>query len=62
MVISITFATSIFNLMRNIGGSFGIAIATTVLARDSQFYQTQLVSRINSFGTKFNMTISQIKP
>jgi DHA2 family multidrug resistance protein len=54
-------ATGIFNLMRNIGGSFGIAIATTVLARDSQFFQTQLVSRINSFGTKFRMSTEQLK-
>jgi DHA2 family multidrug resistance protein len=54
-------ATGIFNLMRNIGGSFGIAIATTVLARDSQFYQTQLVSRISSFGTKFTMNYEQLK-
>ena len=30
-------ATGIFNLMRNLGGSFGIATATTLLARRSQF-------------------------
>ncbi len=40
-------ATSIFNLMRNIGGSFGIAIMTTFLARRNQFHQTRLVERIN---------------
>ena len=32
-----------------------------VLARDSQFYQTQLVSRINSFGTKFTMNYEGLK-
>ena len=31
-------ATSIFNLMRNIGGSIGIAAATTYLARRQQVH------------------------
>ena len=39
-------ATSIFNLMRNIGGSFGIAIMTTFLARRTQFHQSRLVEHV----------------
>jgi DHA2 family multidrug resistance protein len=39
-------ATSIFNLMRNIGGSFGIAIMATFLARRTQFHQVRLVERV----------------
>jgi len=39
-------ATSIFNLMRNIGGSFGIAIMTTFLARRTQFHQSHLVEHV----------------
>ena len=39
-------ATSIFNLMRNIGGSFGIAIMTTFLARRSQVHQNHLVADV----------------
>jgi DHA2 family multidrug resistance protein len=39
-------ATSIFNLMRNIGGSVGVAIMTTFLARRAQLHQNQLVSHI----------------
>ncbi len=39
-------ATSIYNLMRNIGGSFGIATMTTFLARRQQVHQNQLVSHI----------------
>jgi hypothetical protein len=35
-------ATSMFNLMRNLGGSFGIASATTYLFRRQQ-YNTQLL-------------------
>jgi DHA2 family multidrug resistance protein len=39
-------ATSIFNLMRNIGGSFGIAGMTTFLVRRTQMHQNQLIGRI----------------
>lgn len=41
-------ATSIFNLMRNIGGSFGIAIMTTFLSRRTQAHQSHLVARITA--------------
>jgi len=40
-------ATSIFNLMRNIGGSFGIASMTTFLARRSQMHQNHLIANIS---------------
>ncbi len=39
-------ATSIYNLMRNIGGSFGIATMTTFLARREQVHQNNLISHI----------------
>jgi len=39
-------ATSIFNLMRNIGGSVGIALMTTFLVRRAQFHQSRLVEKI----------------
>jgi DHA2 family multidrug resistance protein len=41
-------ATSIFNLMRNIGGSFGIAIMTTFLSRRTQFHHSRLGAHITS--------------
>ncbi|MBV8050362.1 MAG: DHA2 family efflux MFS transporter permease subunit [Acidobacteriaceae bacterium] len=41
-------ATSIYNLMRNIGGSFGIASMTTFLARRSQLHQNHLISKIGA--------------
>jgi DHA2 family multidrug resistance protein len=43
-------ATGIFNLLRNIGGSVGIAISATLLARLAQFYQANLVGHINPFN------------
>jgi MFS transporter, DHA2 family, multidrug resistance protein len=39
-------ATSIYNLMRNIGGSLGIACMTTFLARRSQLHQNHLIAHI----------------
>jgi len=45
-------ATSIFNLMRNIGGSVGIAIMTTFLARRTQLHQNHLVANITAGDPK----------
>ncbi|HVO80652.1 MAG TPA: DHA2 family efflux MFS transporter permease subunit [Terriglobales bacterium] len=39
-------ATSIFNLMRNIGGSTGIAVMTTFLARRNQVHHNHLIANI----------------
>jgi DHA2 family multidrug resistance protein len=47
-------ATGIFNLMRNLGGSFGIATATTLLARRSQFHQNRLVEHLTPLSHPFN--------
>ena len=46
-------ATGIFNLMRNIGGSFGIAIVTTALARREQFHQARLVESLSPYTVQF---------
>jgi DHA2 family multidrug resistance protein len=40
------YATGLINLARNIGGSVGIAVVTTVLARRSQFHQQTLVGHM----------------
>ena len=47
-------ATSIFNLMRNIGGSAGIATVTTLVARRRQTYTNILGAHVNpySLGTR----------
>jgi MFS transporter, DHA2 family, multidrug resistance protein len=54
-------ATGVFNLLRNIGGSVGIAIAATLLARFSQFYQTSLVPHINQYSPVFQMRFNALK-
>ena len=54
-------ATGMFNLLRNIGGSVGIAMAATLLARYSQFYQTGLVANITPYNPTFQMRIQELK-
>jgi MFS transporter, DHA2 family, multidrug resistance protein len=51
-------ATSIFNLMRNIGGSVGIASMTTFLARRSQLHQNHLIANVRAGDVK---TISLLR-
>ena len=40
-------ATAVYGMLRNVGGSVGIAVATTLLAQRSQFHQTTLASHIH---------------
>ncbi len=44
--------TSFFNLVRNLGGSFGVALAATVLARRSQYHQNTLVAHVNQWDAE----------
>jgi DHA2 family multidrug resistance protein len=40
-------ATGLFNMLRNIGGSIGIAMATTALIRRAAFYQTEIGAHVS---------------
>jgi DHA2 family multidrug resistance protein len=42
-------ATSLFNLMRNIGGSFGIATSTMLLYRDGQAHTSMLAAHVTPY-------------
>jgi DHA2 family multidrug resistance protein len=53
-------ATGIFNLLRNLGGSFGVAIVTTMLARRTQFHQVHLVEHLTRFDRNFQLVLPQI--
>jgi DHA2 family multidrug resistance protein len=44
-------ATGLYNRMRNIGGSIGISVATTLLARRAQVHQAVLVSHVTPYDT-----------
>ncbi len=52
-------ATSIFNLVRNVGGSFGVAIATTILTRRAQFHQARLVDHLTPFDMPYALGSSK---
>jgi DHA2 family multidrug resistance protein len=45
-------AAGLMNLSRNIGGSVGIALLSTLLSRRTQFHQSQLVSHITESSTQ----------
>lgn len=42
-------ASALFNLMRNLGGSVGVALAITLLSRRAQFHQHVLVSHVTPY-------------
>jgi DHA2 family multidrug resistance protein len=54
-------ATGMFSLLRNIGGSVGIAMAATLLARYQQFYQTGLVAHVNPYNPIWQMRYENLK-
>jgi len=54
-------ATGMFNLLRNIGGSVGIAMASTLLARLEQFYQTTLAAHITPYSSTWQMRFAELK-
>jgi len=53
-------ASGVFNLMRNTGGSIGIAAMTTMLARGSQIHQAALVHNINPYDPEFQQRVQQL--
>jgi DHA2 family multidrug resistance protein len=54
-------ATSIFNLMRNIGGSMGIAAATTLLTRHRQEHTSTLASHIDVYTPQVRAMLEQLR-
>ncbi len=54
-------ATSLFNLMRNIGGSVGIAVTGTLLTRQRQTFGAVLGERITAYDPESQATLAQLK-
>ena len=52
-------ASSITNLFRNQGGSFGIAFVTTLLARRTQYHQSVLVAHATPFRQRYQETLER---
>jgi MFS transporter, DHA2 family, multidrug resistance protein len=53
-------ATGLFNLLRNEGGSVGIALSATVLAQRAQFHQLRLVEHLNPYNPAYTQELSAI--
>jgi MFS transporter, DHA2 family, multidrug resistance protein len=54
------YATGLINLARNIGGSTGIAMATTMLARRSQFHQNFMVEHLTPLNQNYQAMLNGI--
>jgi DHA2 family multidrug resistance protein len=54
-------ASGIYNLMRNTGGSIGIALMTTFLARNAQVHQAALVTHTTPYDPAFQQMVDQIR-
>jgi len=52
-------ATAIFSLLRNLGGSFGVAFVTTLLARRAQFHQSRLAEHLTPFDQPYQFTLQK---
>ncbi len=52
-------ATAIFNTLRNLGGSFGVAIATTMISRRAQMHHLHLVEHMSPFDHEYQQAASQ---
>jgi DHA2 family multidrug resistance protein len=53
-------ASGVFNLMRNIGGSLGIATVTTLLARGAQAHQAAMVSHLTPYDPAFQQRVQAL--
>jgi DHA2 family multidrug resistance protein len=53
-------ASSIINLSRNLGGSFGIALVTTMLARRAQFHQSRLIEHLTPSDPQYQTVLQNM--
>jgi DHA2 family multidrug resistance protein len=49
--------SAIFNLLRNLGGSFGVAFITTVLSRRTQYHQSHLTEGFSIYDFKLQQAV-----
>jgi DHA2 family multidrug resistance protein len=52
-------ATALFNVVRNVGGSAGVAISTTLLSRRAQTHQSALVSHVTVWDPETTLRLQQ---
>jgi DHA2 family multidrug resistance protein len=54
-------ATGIYNLMRNLGGSVGISMAATLLARRAQVHQSVMVARLTPYDPIYQQRLEALR-
>jgi DHA2 family multidrug resistance protein len=54
-------ASAIINMVRNIGGSVGISLATTLIARREQYHQSVLVEHATSLSSQYNRGVRALQ-
>jgi len=53
-------AAALINLARNLGGSVGIAITSTIVAQRSQFHQSRLGEHVSAYSTETSSAIGHL--
>ncbi len=53
-------ASGLFNMMRNLGGSFGIAILATLLAQREQFHSNRLGESVSLYNPETQQRLSEL--
>jgi DHA2 family multidrug resistance protein len=53
-------ATGLYNLMRGMGGSIGIAVLTTFISRNSQLHQAVMVSHLTPYAPTFQLAFKKL--
>jgi MFS transporter, DHA2 family, multidrug resistance protein len=51
-------ASGVFNLMRNVGGSIGISIASTLLTRRAAVHQNEIINSVPQSGQQFQNSLN----
>jgi len=54
-------ASALYNLLRNLGGSFGTAFVTTLLARRAQYHQNILTEHMTPLNPIYQLRLSEIQ-
>jgi DHA2 family multidrug resistance protein len=52
--------SGLYNLMRNIGGSVGISVVETMLARRSQYHQTEMVKNLSTTSVIWQQNVERL--
>jgi len=54
-------ASGVFNLMRNVGGSIGISIASTLLTRRASVHQNEILNSVPQTGQQFQNSLGALR-